>query len=954
MHVARVWLLGAVFILVGGQTVAAHGEDEAVDFRRDVYPILKAHCFACHAGRDAESGYRLDLRAEILGATNGEPLVEVGNSEKSRLIELVARVDPDEVMPPVGEGEPLSEKQINILRAWIEGGLAWDDTLLPSAAGDGSGHWAFQPVKRPPLPETGMYDGAWVRTPVDAFVSARHGEQGLAPSPPADRRTLIVRATLDLLGIPPTPEEVDAFAADPSPNAYPRLIDRLLASPRYGERWGRHWLDVARYADTKGYAFGRERRFPFAYTYRDWVIKALNADLPYDEFILRQLAADRLGDADPANHAALGFLTVGRKYNNDHDDIDDQIDVVTRGLLGLTVACARCHDHKYDAIPTEDYYSLYGVFASSTPPDEYPLIGDAEDTPGYAAYKAELDKRQQAFDDFAARKHAELIESSRRNVTDYLVRVVTKKPESLLAKLPFISLNADDLKPELIERWRRYLLQPPKRDHPVWGPLVELQRLPEKDFADQAAQQISASQGEPTARLNPLVIDALAGTLPANKEQLAKAYGQLLAGAYDAWKKEGGNDEARARLAPPRRQLLDELLGSGTPTDIPRENLRPYLIRADRNKLRELKKAVDTHMARSEGAPPRAMSLVDRERPFNPRVFIRGNHLRRGEQVPRRFLRVVAGEKREPFTGGSGRLELAEAIIDTENPLTARVIVNRVWQHLFGRPLVATPSDFGMRSDGPTHPQLLDYLAWRLKSPLPGKERSGEVASKSRTPSPPLAKGDNGFGWSLKALHREIMLSATYRQASGDRPECRERDPENGLLWKMNRQRLEFEPLRDALLAVGGNLDTQMYGRPVDIFASPSSSRRSVYAFIDRQDLPNVLRAFDFANPDQSSAGRPRTTVPQQALFMMNSPFAIAQAKALIARPAIASPRDDSARIAALYRLLFARPPSEAELAAGRQFLAATVRDKLPDDRLTPWQQYAQLLLSTNEFMFVD
>jgi hypothetical protein len=370
------------------------------------------------------------------------------------------------------------------------------------------------------------------------------------------------------------------------------------------------------------------------------------------------------------------------------------------------------------------------------------------------------------------------------------------------------------------------------------------------------------------------------------------------------------------------------------------------LPRDARNRYTELEKHVQTHMATAAGAPPRAMSLVDRDRPREPHVFIRGNQGRPGDRVPRQFLRLVAGDERKPFTDGSGRLELAKAIVDAKNPLTARVMVNRVWMHHFNQPLVTTPSDFGMRSDPPTHPELLDWLATRF------------IES----------------GWSLKDLHRQIVLSATYRQCSAN-AECGMRnaelrsgdsnpqsairnpqsvDPENRLLWRMHRRRLEFESLRDSLLAVGGNLDGKMYGRPEELFTNAALRRRSVYGFIDRQDLPNVLRSFDFAGPDQSTERRPTTTVPQQALFLLNSPFSVQQAQAVIARPEVAAQTETKARIAALYRVLFQRSASDLETAAGEEFIAAAASAKHGDDKLDPWQQYAQLLLATNEFMFVD
>ena len=908
---------------------AAEFEPAQIEFfEQQVRPVLAEHCYSCHGESKQEFGLRLDSRAGMLAGSDDGEVVVSGKPNESKVITAI-RYDGDIQMPPK---EKLPDDAIAALTRWVELGLPWPDDGSASPAplkGDELYHhareklWSLQPVKRPALPE--VTNDPWPRQDLDRLMLSKLAAADLSPSEEADRRTLIRRATFDLLGLPPTPEEVDAFVADNSPDAYEQLIDRLLASPAYGERWARHWLDVARYADTKGYAFGKERKFAYAYTYRDWVIDSLNADMPYDQFIVQQLAADRLPDNPVQNQAALGFLTVGRQFSNEHDNIDDQIDAVTRGFLGLTVACARCHDHKYDAIETEDYYSLYGVFASSTKPDEYPLIGMPQDSTAYDKYKVELAKRETALANYRKSKHVELVEHARMEVTEYLVRVTTKKPEDLLAKLPFLSLDPKDLKPRLITRWRLYLKDNGKEQHPVWK-AMSLASVSQADFEQQCATRMERWGNENDQQFNPLVRQAFLDSPPKNHEQLARLYGDLLTGAYVAWKQMGGNEEARNKLPPAQQQLVHELLGEGTPTNVPEDELVNYLARNDRNHYRKLEKDVESHRASSPAAPARAMSLVDKPQLFNPRVFIRGNHHRRGDQVPRQFLRVLAGDERKPFSNGSGRLELARAIADPANPLTARVLVNRVWMHHFGRPLVGTPSDFGMRSAPPVQQDVLDLLAHDF------------VAG----------------GWSLKRLHRGIMLSATYRQSSLDRPDCRAKDPENDLLWRMNRRRLEFEAMRDALLAVSGRLDQTMHGRPAALFKNAASRRRSIYGLVDRQDLPNLLRAFDFASPDQSAAKRPETTVPQQALFLMNSPFVIEQANALVARPAIATKTEPRERIAAMYRQLFYRSPTEEEITIGQDFIAAAQANKSPADKLAPWSQYAQLLLFSNEFMFVD
>jgi hypothetical protein len=701
MRCAGVALAGAALAIAATATAADSPtiptSDGSEFFEKTIRPLLVAECLECH-GEKKKGGLRLDSRASMLEGGDSGPAITPGDPASSPLVHAV-RYDDDPKMPPDGK---LADESIAALTAWIQMGAPWPDDASAASKGGLSrqawkSHWAFQPVADPPLPAVERRD--WPRQPIDYFILAELERRKLAPSPEADRRTLARRASFDVIGLSPSAEEIERFVADPSPDAYPRLVERLLASPQYGARWARHWLDIARYADTKGYLFTQDRRYPNAYRYRDWVIQSLNGDLPYDEFLVDQIAADRLAsDGDPSRLAAMGFLTVGRRFlNNPHDIIDDRLDVLMRGTMALTVTCARCHDHKYDPIPTRDYYSLYGVLASSTEPAE--------------------------------------------------------------------------------------------------------------------------------------------------------------------------------------------------PADL--------------------------------------MTLADARQPVVPHVFERGNSGNPGEAVPRQFLSIVAGENRQPFGPGSGRLELARAIVAPDNPLTARVIANRVWMYYFDAPLVRTPSDFGMRSQPPSHPQLLDHLA----------------ASLVRN------------GWSLKSLHRAILSSAAYRQSSLDRAEARAADPENRLLWRMNRKRLDFEAMRDALLAAGGHLDLAIGGPSVELTTTPWTPRRTVFGLIDRQNLPSLFRTFDFASPDTHSPARFATTVPQQSLFMMNSPFVIDQVRNLASRTerAAAEPRE---RIEQAYRLALSRMPSKEETALGLEFLAnepsrggdaASVSSSL-----SPWERYLQVVLLSNEFMYVD
>jgi Protein of unknown function (DUF1553)/Protein of unknown function (DUF1549)/Planctomycete cytochrome C len=778
------WLAPMLVVFAVMPMRAADPPDEF--FETKIRPILADRCLKCHGEKKQSGGLRLDTQDFVLQGGDSGPVIVPGPPDASRLVQAVSYTG-ELKMPPT---QKLANDQVAALSEWVKAGAYWPRIARKPTEDSSKSHWAFQAVQAPVVPNV-SHLGWPVNNPIDEFVQSKHEAVGLLPNPPANRATLIRRLTFDLHGLPPTPTEVAAFEQDASLDADAKLVDRLLASPRYGERWGRHWLDVARYADTMGYFFEGERRYPFAYCYRDYVIRAFNEDKPYDRFIVEQLAADKLPMGDDRTFlAALGYLTIGRRFlNNTPDIIDDRIDVVSRGLMGLTVSCARCHDHKYDPIPTQDYYSLYGVFASTTEPTELPTIAPS---PHAQTYDQELTKRESEVSDF-----------------------VRQKNEQLAAVAYLGGLLLDD---------------------------------------------------------SPLAITALVS------------------------------------MSAPIRPL-------------DRDGIEKKVSPPDRDRLRNLTARVQEHRLFSPDAPRRAMVVNDLPKPVQSHVFLRGNPGNLGPAVPRQFLGVLQ-PGRQHFTEGSGRLELARAIADPRNPLTARVLVNRVWQHHFGKGLVTTPSDFGRRSDPPSHPQLLDWLADRF------------------------VKG----GWSVKQLHRTMLLSATYRQSSSDRPEAVAKDPENRLLWKFNRQRLEFEALRDSMLATAGLLDVSMGGPSVDIVKEPFALRRTVYGYVERQNLPGVFRTFDFANPDMHAPQRLNTTVPQQALYLMNNGFIAHVAKALANRPEVAKATAPAERITIIYRLLFGREPRLHEVILGERFVTG-----FPDAaRSTAWERYAQTLLLTNEFAFVD
>jgi hypothetical protein len=912
----------------------------AAFFEKQVRPILAANCFRCHGPKVQKADLRLDSRAALLEGGESGPAVVPGNPDRSVLIRAVRYHDTVK-MPPKGK---LPDRAIQALTAWVKMGAPWPKHPVEGASqkrfSEWRKHWAFQPVGRPAFPRVKQAD--WPLTPIDAFVLAKLEARGMRPARPADRRTLLRRATFDLTGLPPTAAEIAAFEADQSPDAFARVVDRLLASPHYGERWGRHWLDVARYADTKGYVFTQARRFPYAYTYRDYVIRSLNEDLPYDRFVVDQLAADLLPRRGDNRHlAALGFLTVGRRFlNNPHDIIDDRIDVVTRGLLGLTVACARCHNHKFDPIPTKDYYSLYGVFASSVEPRELPLIGTAEPTPAYRAFQKELARREKIYTDFLHKIHAELVSKVQGQVPDYLmtVREIARAPRQGRRWLA-----AKGLHWLMLRRWQGYLQITRAKHDPIFAPWHAFAALPEKEFAAKAKDlaQAIAANADAKKPVNPVVARAFAGPPPRTLADVARKYGAVFAETRKLWQEElqlaalqKGKPMPKG-LADRHREAIRRVLSAPNfPANVAVEQTWRLVGIDVRNKLVDLRRAVDQWISTSPAAPPRAMVLRDRPTPVAPHVLLRGNPNNPGPVVPRQFLEVLAGPKRQPFKHGSGRLDLARAIVDPKNPLTARVLVNRVWLHHFGAGLVRTPSDFGLRSDPPSHPELLDYLARSFMDD----------------------------GWSIKKLHRRILLSRVYQQDSADDVRNRRLDPDNGLLWKMNRRRLDFEALRDSLLAASGRLDRRMNGRPEDLTTAPFTGRRTVYGFIDRQNLPGLFRTFDFASPDTSSPQRYTTTVPQQALFLLNSPFVVEQARALVRRPGFTALKSPSEQVQYLYRRLYGRRADREEMKLGLRFLAAARTPPRKGGRvdpkaappLSPWEKYAQVLLLANEFAFVD
>jgi mono/diheme cytochrome c family protein len=950
-------ILGGTFFLSG--TIV--GDEKEAFFESKVRPILAEHCVSCHGAKEQLADLRLDRRDAVSRGGSSGPAIQPGKPNESLLLRAVRYSDSKLQMPPDGK---LKDAQIEIFEHWIRSGAYWPEDVQPTDPTPTrspaerideirQSHWAYQPIVDHSPPST--KDHAWPANSIDRFVLQKLEQSGLTPSPAADRRTLIRRAYFALIGLPPSFEEIEAFAADPATDAYDKLVDRLLDNRHYGERWARHWMDIARYAETMGYLPGSvDTRYPYAYTYRDYVIDAFNEDLAFPQFILEQIAADQL--QLPAGRqkalAAMGFLTVGRKFmNREQDIIDDQIDVITRGFLGMSVSCARCHDHKYDPIPTADYYSLYGVFASSQQPDELPLLGDPTQGPGYDDFIAAKQAKQKEVDDWVEEKRIATEDELRSRVADYLVHTAKSLPHPNPTKSRREKAIGErgPLRPRAVQQWQQFLTQPTLRTDPVWGLLVQLagplDGVNPEPFVDKVKAYLGDERFAAVRKdVHPHLLDKLRQSPPDSLIEAAELVGKALEETYRHWREVVKESPAVTELPDPTEEALRKaLFANDVPTTLDGAQMIALLDQGERNKYNTLLGQVKGVEVTHPGAPSRAMVLQDKANLYDPVVFRRGQAGNLGDRVPRRFLQVLAHvDGGKPFSKGSGRLELAQAIANPKNPLTARVIVNRVWQHHFGVGLVPTSSDFGFRGEPPTHPELLDHLAFEFMQD----------------------------GWSIKRLQRRIMLSATWRQGSNVAPRSAEVDPENRLLSRMPRQRLEFEPLRDRVLVAAGSLDEQIGGRSVMIHEE--ANRRALYAYIDREDVPGLLATFDLPSPDASQAIRSKTTVPQQALFLLNSPFLVRQAQAIAEKTSEAE--SDSERVRSVYRRILTRDPDEGETAMALAFVGSgrckePISPSVPPAKKSgskrskesiktipcdPWGQFAQVLLLSNEFAYVD
>jgi hypothetical protein len=873
------------------------------------------------------AGLRVDSRAGLIRGGETGPAIVPGAPEKSPLLKAVQHAEGFPRMPR-GRAK-LAAQDIDALEQWIRDGAVWpaSDTaaIAPAVAHDRAitaeqrNYWAFRPLAAPEPPAVRRAD--WPSSDIDRFILARLEQDGLTPVAPAGKLTLLRRATLDLTGLPPTPEDVDAFLKDQSPGAFEKVIDRLLASPQYGETWGRQWLDVARYAeddyrslDPMGRGFNP---YPNAHLYRDWVIRAFNDDLPYDQFVTAQLAADLLDEPARLRHLpALGFLGLGPWYYDNGaveimraDERHDRVDAVTRGMLGLTVGCARCHDHKYDPIPTRDYYSLAGVFLN-TEYHEYPLapksIVDA-----HKARQDALDQKRAMLGEYTATESMQLAGTLAFQAAKYMNAAwqVTGEPKKDKAEI----IEKEKLDYELFDRWLVFLQRKPT----FYPYLKDWQAMMARGGTAKEADTLAADfqqlivgillEERELKKENDIIkAQALPSTKPrkpANKPNEFKTNDDFCPGC---------GLELRS-MTKERVALYRDVFVVNLETDsfVPGQEPKPGLLRFrgwglerrlgdDRRELIEsLRKDIEASQKKLDNGYAFVHGVRDVEKPADLQVHLRGNPLRLGDSVPRGFLSVLSAGERVTFSKGSGRLELARAI--ATHPLAMRVIVNRIWKGHFGTGIVDTPSNFGINGQRPTHPALLDHLANVF-----------------------VAKG-----LSIKALHREIMLSAVY-QLSGDMQAAAfAKDADNRLYWRASRKRLSAEQIRDAVLQVSGALNTRLGGASAPL--TPLADRRTIYGRVSRYKMDEFLQLFDFPSPSQSAEQRFATSVPLQRLFFMNSDFIQQHAERVAER--VAAEPDDRARIEKVYRLLFGRAPTADESTAGRAFLQAEALKQYEDRR---------------------
>ena len=932
--------LSTLAVWVDSQTVSANSDDTTEFFEKRIRPILMTNCSPCHNPQAYVA--KLDLTTAEGFARGGESgaLINPANPEKSRLLKVISYSETLK-MPPKGK---LGAGEIAALTEWVKMGAPWAKTaaVQPQSKWTASkstreftdeekAFWAYQPLAQVAPPR--VKNRNWVKSPIDAFVLQKLEEKGISPAPPADKLTLLRRATYDLTGLPPTEQEMREFLADKSPQAFTRVVERLLESRRYGEKWGRHWLDVARYADSTGN--DEDHRYPHAWKYRDYVIEAFNKDLPYDQFVREQLAGDLLptadgGEVNRRGIVATGFLALGAKAIAQQDkqkmlyDVwDEQVDVTSKAFLGLTMSCARCHNHKFDPILTKDYYSLIGIFAGtrsfSNPEShvsvvlEKPLVPKAE----WQHYQAERkiynekekrvrlalevikDDAQTGFVRQSGNRLAHIFVAARRVYED------GAKVEELAAQLGFDST--------LLQKWADFL-------------------KPNAESVRGYLNEWNAASTENRA--------SVAGEYQTRFMKRLEVWQALIAEWRAKYQKALGENQAlpdKPRFEEGEDRFFFEVYFGGGPLAISDKEKKHFTaeqwakIEQFHKEQEELKK-----LAPQE---PELACAIEEGAPVKQKVLVRGDYNNPGEDAPPAFPAILARYDSKSQFSGSGRLQLADWLTGAENPLPKRVLVNRIWQWHFGEGLVRTPDNFGKMGDRPSHPELLDFL---------GREFIRQ-------------------GYSIKALHRLMMLSSTYQMAS-ENPSASGTDTDNRLFSRFNRRRLTIEELRDGMLAIDGTLDVTMggtlqTGRGTDgennqerLSLNPEKlKRRTVYLPLRRANLPTLLNLFDFGDATTMSGKRQLTNVATQALFWLNSEFLSERSVQLTQTLLADKTTDDQARVASLYRRILNRQAAPDEITRAEQYLES-FKQKFASEKAEPraWQSLVRILMSSNEFSYID
>lgn len=1035
-------------------------EDGPAFFEKNVRPLLVAKCLGCHSSTSQPimGGLRLDTREHTLKGGSRGASVLPGNPSESLLLKVMMHTAGPLKMPP---GPKMRDADAAMIAQWIAMGAPWGSNPVVSSSTPQKKFWSLVAPVEPAVPA--VKNQPWVKSPIDSFVLAALEAKGLQPAKPADKRTLIRRVSYDITGLPPTPEEVQAFLSDNSTSAYPKLVDRLLQSPRYGERWGRHWLDVARYADSNG--LDENLVYKNAFRYRDYIVAAFNADKPYNEFVQEQLAGDLLAPTGDLKKqferwTATGFLSLGAKMLAEDDPmkmqmdiVDEQVDTTARAFMGLTVGCARCHDHKFDPIPTADYYALAGIFKSSHTMDHFKVVAKwhehvlapKEDRDRLAAHEAKVEAKRKEISTLTGAENKLLAEAAMKRVGAYLLAagelesyskmriapIETESGATILPAASFVSGNA----PKVLEKGKPNVPKDSKGPYfaefevvaaakgnyqidilneekgfgtadiyvnGVWmragaGPVQNRAASPDAPGWSYVAI-VPFETGKNTIRLehnsrfpyfekllvakHTLAQTPLTIVQVAAKHQINPGFLEQFLDYFDrsqsavssvlyAWEAQGSKSPISAWASPVAalfkdtpttavaaryEQLFQGALANGKdskepgikslydflkekfgPFRAPDDSKRYYLTSA-REKLTQLEME---RKALEAATPdfPKAMGIHEGEKVEDLAIHIRGSHWTLGEKSPRGFLRVIETGNRFPIEANqSGRLQLAQWLTQKDHPLTSRVMVNRIWRGHFGRGIVATVDNFGRLGDKPSNPALLDWLALRFVDQ----------------------------GWSIKAMHRMILLSNTYQMSSELSAKGEELDPENILLWRMPRRRLEAEAIRDAVMSSSGALDFTMGGTLLTykdrqyVANTEKGSKvdydrpiRSIYVPVLRSSMYEVFSAFDLPDPTMPNGDRDSTVVAPQALFMMNSSVILNHSRKLAEKLMADSTLDAAGRVKTAYERALTRPATPQEIDQALTFVAK-MQNEWKGDELKAWQSFCKSLLASNEFIYMN